>query len=139
MCIRDRDNLTSNIAEKIVALPTDIGMHPENQKPVIADIGRYGPYLKNDGKNQKVSLPDDILNLTLDRAVEILAFKGKQNSVLRELGEHDGNTVVVKDGRYGIYITNGKVNVTLPKDIDYTSLDLATAIDSIKNKKSKKK
>ena len=133
------DNLTSNIAEKIVALPTDIGMHPENQKPVIADIGRYGPYLKNDGKNQKVSLPDDILNLTLDRAVEILAFKGKQNSVLRELGEHDGNTVVVKDGRYGIYITNGKVNVTLPKDIDYTSLDLATAIDMIKNKKSKKK
>ena len=133
------DNLTPDIAEKIVALPTDIGMHPENQKPVIKDIGRYGPYLKNDGKNQKVSLPDDILNLTLDRAVEILASKGKQNSVLRELGEHDGNVVVVKDGRYGIYITNGKVNVTLPKDIDYTSLDLATAVDLIKNKKSKKK
>ena len=84
-------------------------------------------------------MPDDILNLTLDRAVEILASKGKQNSVLRELGKHDGNMIVVKDGRYGIYITNGKVNVTLPKDIDYTSLDLATAIDSIKNKKSKKK
>jgi len=133
------DNLTPAIAEKIVALPTDIGMHPENQNPVIKDIGRYGPYLKNNGKNQKVSLPDDILNLTLDRAVEILASKGKQNSVLRELGEHDGNVVVVKDGRYGIYITNGKVNVTLPKDIDYTSLDLATAIDSIKNKKSKRK
>ena len=47
--------------------------------------------------------------------------------------------VVVKDGRYGIYITNGKVNVTLPKDIDYTSLALAAAIDLIKNKNSKKK
>ena len=46
---------------------------------------------------------------------------------------------MIKDGRYGIYITNGKVNVTLPKDIDYTSLDLATAVDLIKNKKSKKK
>ena len=133
------DNLTSDIAEKIVALPRDIGIHPDNQKPIITDIGRYGPYLKNDGKNQKVSLPDDILNLSLARAVEILASKGKANSVLRELGEHDGNMVVVKDGRYGIYITNGKVNVTLPKDIDYTSLVLATAIDLIKNKNSKKK
>jgi DNA topoisomerase-1 len=47
--------------------------------------------------------------------------------------------VVVKDGRYGIYITNGKVNVTLPKDMDYTSLELDTALDLIKNKKSKKK
>ena len=61
-------------------------MHPDNQKPIITDIGRYGPYLKNDGKNQKVSLPDDILNLSLARAVEILASKGKANSVLRELG-----------------------------------------------------
>ena len=133
------DSLTPAIATQIIALPTEIGVHPDNQKPIITDIGRYGPYLKNDGKNQKVSLPDDILTLTLDRAVEILASKGKGNAVLRELGEHDGNMVVVKDGRYGIYITNGKVNVTLPKDIDYTSLDLATAIDSIKNKKSKKK
>ena len=133
------ENLSPEIAQKIIALPTEIGLHPENKKPVIKDIGRYGPYLKNDGKNQKVSLPDDLLNLTLERAVEILASKGKANSILKEIGEHDGGKIVVKDGRYGIYITNGKVNVTLPKDIDYTSLTLEVAIDLINKKLAKKK
>ena len=133
------ENLNPEIAQKIIALPTEIGLHPENKKPVIKDIGRYGPYLKNDGKNQKVSLPDDLLNLTLERAVEILASKGKANSILKEIGEHDGGKIVVKDGRYGIYITNGKVNVTLPKDIDYTSLTLEVAIDLINKKLAKKK
>ena len=85
------------------------------------------------------TLPDDILNLTLERAVEILASKGKANSVLREIGEHDGKQIIVKDGRYGIYITNGKVNVTLPKDVDYTSLTLEDAIDLINKKLAKKK
>ncbi len=133
------DNLTPAIATQIIALPTEIGVHPNNKSPIIKDIGRYGPYIKNDGKNKKVSLPDDILTLTLDRAVEIFASKGNQNSVLREIGKHDDMDIVVKDGRYGIYITNGKVNVTIPKDTDYTSLDLATAIDLIKKKKEKKK
>ena len=133
------ENLNPEIAQKIIALPTEIGLHPENKKPVIKDIGRYGPYLKNDGKNQKVSLPDDLLNLTLERAVEILASKGKANSILKEIGEHDGRKIVVKDGRYGIYITNGKVNVTLPKDMDYTSLTLEVAIDLINKKLAKKK
>ena len=133
------ENLNPEIAQKIIALPTEIGLHPENKKPVIKDIGRYGPYLKNDGKNQKVSLPDDLLNLTLERAVEILASKGKANSILKEIGEHDGRKIVVKDGRYGIYITNGKVNVTLPRDMDYTSLTLEVAIDLINKKLAKKK
>ena len=47
--------------------------------------------------------------------------------------------IVVKDGRYGIYVTNGKVNVTLPKDLDYNTLDLNTALDLISKKKPKKK
>ena len=84
-------------------------------------------------------MPDDLLNLTLERAVEILASKGKANSILKEIGEHDGRKIVVKDGRYGIYITNGKVNVTLPKDMDYTSLTLEVAIDLINKKLAKKK
>ena len=47
--------------------------------------------------------------------------------------------ILVKQGRYGIYVTNGKVNVTLPKDKDYNILDLETALDMIKNKKPKKR
>ncbi len=133
------DTLTSDIAEQVIAMPAEIGIHPENNKPIIKDIGRYGPYLKNDGKNKKVSLPDDILNITVERAVEIFASSGNHNSVLRELGKYDDKEIIIKDGRYGIYITNGKINVTIPKDIDYTSLELSQAIDMINKKKAKKK
>ena len=70
---------------------------------------------------------------------ENFATTGKQNSVIKELGEHNGNQLVIKDGRYGIYITDGKVNATLPKDLDYKSVDLKQAIELINNKKAKKK
>ena len=59
--------------------------------------------------------------------------------MIKELGEHNGNQLVIKDGRYGIYITDGKVNATLPKDLDYKSVDLKQAIELINNKKAKKK
>ena len=135
----NEDNINADIAEQIISLPLEIGIHPENNKPIIKDIGRYGPYLKNNGKNKKVSVPDDILTITVERAVEIFATTGKQNSVIKELGEHNGNQLVIKDGRYGIYITDGKVNATLPKDLDYKSVDLKQAIELINNKKVKKK
>jgi len=133
------ENLTPTIAEQIIALPTEIGVFPDNQLPITKDIGRYGPYLKNGDKNRKISLPDDILNITLDRAIELFASDDKQNTVLKDFGTHDGMHIVVKDGRYGIYITNGKVNVTLPKNTEHTSLDVDTALDLINKKKLKKK
>ena len=60
-------------------------------------------------------------------------------ATLKDLGKHEDMNILVKQGRYGIYVTNGKVNVTLPKDKDYNTLDLNTALTLIKNKKPKKK
>ena len=82
---------------------------------------------------------DNILNLSEKRAAELLATKQSNTQVLKELGEHDKLNILVKNGRYGIYVTNGKVNVTLPKDLNYENLDLATAVDMISKKKKKKK
>ncbi len=68
-----------------------------------------------------------------------LVSKGT-GGVLKEIGpDKDGNQIVVKDGRYGVYITNGKVNVTVPKESDYDDLTLEEAIELIKNKKPKKR
>ena len=106
---------------------------------IIKDIGRYGPYLKCGGKNCTIPKSDDVLQITTERAIELLGQSKKESSILKTLGEHENNTIVVKDGRYGTYVTNGKVNVTLPKDIDYNELNLNTAINMIKNKKPKKK
>ena len=111
-----------------------------NENEVIkSDIGRYGPYLKCGKNNRKISAPDDVLSITLERAIELFATDPKQGGVLKNLGQSDDLDIVVKDGRYGIYVTNGKVNVTLPKDIDYNTLELSTALELIKNKKPKKR
>jgi len=135
----NESNITESIAEDVINMPYEIGKHPETNEPIIKDIGRYGPYIKCGSKNRKVSEPDNILNLSLDRAAELINQDVSATAVLKELGEHDGKKIIVKNGRYGIYVTNGKVNVTLPKDNDYNTLNLDTAVNMIKNKKPKKK
>ena len=67
----------------------------------------------------------------------IKAYNNRGN-LYDDLGKHEDLNILVKNGRYGIYVTNGKVNVTLPKDIDYNNLDIKTASEMIKNKKKKK-
>jgi len=133
------ENITEEIAAKIIEMPKEIGINPKNNEKIIKDIGRYGPYLKCGGENCTITKTDDVLNITVERAIELLNQSKKESSVLRTLGNFENHTIVVKDGRYGIYITNGKVNVTLPKDIDYNKLKLDDAINMIKNKKPKKK
>ena len=132
-------DITSEMAAAIVAMPCKIGTNPKSDDPIIKDIGRYGPYIKCGSQNRSISAPLDILNITLEQAVDLLEQDKKGPSVLKDLGEEEGQKIVIKNGRYGIYVTNGKVNVTLPKDQDYNTLDLNTALTLIKNKKPKKK
>ena len=135
----NEDSLTSDIAQQVMLLPMEIGIDTKSNEPILKDIGRYGPYLKCGKNNRKISAPDDILTITLERAIELFASDPKQGGILKTLGQSDDLDIVVKDGRYGIYVTNGKVNVTLPKDIDYNTLELSTALEMIKNKKPKKR
>ena len=132
-------NLTEDIAKEIVSMPREIGIDKDNKKPIIKDIGRYGPYIKCGSTSRKVEGKDNILNITEERAIELLLTKQSNTQVLREIGEHNELNIVVKNGRYGIYVTNGKVNVTLPKDLNYEDLNLETAVDMISKKKKKKK
>ena len=133
------ENLTSDIAQQVILLPQEIGIDPKSKEPIVKDIGRYGPYLKCGKNNRKISPPDDILDISLERAIELFSIDPKQGSILKNLGQNDNLDILVKDGRYGIYVTNGKVNVTLPKDMDYNKLELSTALEMIKNKKTKKR
>ena len=133
------ENITGDIAVKIIAMPSKIGIDTNSNEPIIKDIGRYGPYIKCGSKNSKITAPDNILDITLDKAIELLEKGSSGPSILKDLGKHDGNKIVIKNGRYGMYVTNGKVNVTLPKNDDYNNLDLNTAIDMIKNKKTTKR
>jgi DNA topoisomerase-1 len=135
------EEVTADIALGIIALPKELGKHPENGDIVKSDIGRYGPYIRCGKTTRSVIVPDSILDLSLDRAVEILATEGKKSGtqVLKELGI-DPKTqlaIEIKDGRYGAYVTDGKINVTLPKGSDINGLTLETAIQLIADKKAK--
>ncbi|MFO1137679.1 MAG: type I DNA topoisomerase [Paracoccus sp. (in: a-proteobacteria)] len=127
----------------LLALPRQIGLHPEDGVPVEAGIGRYGPYVKHAAKY--VNLPDveEVFTIGMNRAVEVLASKqmrGRAAAVapMAELGEHpDGGPVQVMSGRYGPYVKWGKVNATLPRDVEPAALTMEQALELIAAKAAK--
>jgi DNA topoisomerase-1 len=131
-----------DLALRLLELPRTLGQHPETGKVVKAAVGRFGPYVSHDGVFASVKAPDNVLEIELDRALELLAQKkkGSTKSVLKELGEHpDGGPIQVLDGRYGPYVKYKRTNATLPKDVDPASVTLEMALQLIEEKKAKKK
>ena len=126
------DEIDEDMAIKIMSLPIIIGKNAENGYDVQVDIGKFGPYIRS-GKNTK-SIPagEDLFNLSLEKALEIL--KSKQ-AFGRMLGKDaDSNKdIELKRGRYGFYITDGKINVSMKNGED-TTITLEEAVKKIKNK-----
>src|SRR5690606_26764543 len=117
-------------ALKLLALPREIGPHPDTGEMIYAGLGRFGPYLKH-GKVYRNIAQDELLTIGLNRAVALLAEarpsrgRGKPEP-LRELGPHPetGEPVQVFNGRYGPYVAHRKVYATLPKDTKPEELTL---------------
>ena len=135
------EEVTPNIALGIIGLPKDLGKHPESGDIIKSDIGRYGPYIRSGKTTRSVIPPDNILDLSLERAVEILAAEGKKSGqrVIKELGidPETQSAIEIKDGRYGVYVTNGKINATLPKATPPEDITLEAALQLIAEKKAK--
>ena len=135
------DEVTPDIALNLIALPKDLGKHPESGDVVKSDIGRYGPYIRCGKTTRSVTAPDSILDLSIERAVEILATEKSKSGtrVIKELGV-DPKTqaaIEIKDGRYGAYVTDGKINATLPKSTLSDDVTLDIALQLIADKKAK--
>jgi len=126
-------------ALKLLALPRELGAHPETGKKVIVNIGRFGPYIGHDGKFKSIPRSDSIFDISLDRAVELLAQARDGNTVLRTLGDHpdDKASVEICSGRYGPYARHGKVNATLPKGVSPDEITLEEALELIAAKAAK--
>tara|TARA_B100000945_G_scaffold318878_1_gene324726 strand:+ start:659 stop:3160 length:2502 start_codon:yes stop_codon:yes gene_type:complete len=137
----DINEITPKLAIAIINLPAEIGIHPEQGQMITADIGRYGPYIRCGKNTASVVDADNILNLNIDRAIEILSTKTSKSGprVIKELGLDPASnaTIEIKDGRYGKYVTNGKINVTLPKANTVDDITLEEALKLIANKKAK--
>jgi DNA topoisomerase-1 len=126
-------------ALRLLRLPRDVGVHPEDGAPILAGIGRYGPYVQHQKTYANLANADEVFEVGLNRAVTLLAEKreGKggrgrsgSSAPLKELGTHPktGKPVVVMAGRYGPYVKHEDVNATLPKGADPQTLTLNEAV-----------
>ncbi len=109
-------------ALELFKLPRELGATPEGE-PVLVNIGRFGPYVKYGPKYASMPKDDDPYTVDLARALELVAAK-KEADANRIIREFD-NGIQVLNGRYGPYITDGKKNAKIPKDVEPRSLNLA--------------
>ena len=112
----------------LLSLPRDIGLHPQTSDIIQAGLGRYGPYLKYQGKFTSLKDGDDVLSVGINRAVDLLAEAAKTAG--RVLGEHpDGGEVHLKRGRFGPYFEHNKLRAPMPKTLDMESVTLSEALE----------
>ena len=132
------------LALRLLALPREVGTHPESAKPILAGLGRYGPYLLHDGKYTKLGSTADVLEMGMNAAVTTIAEGaargGRPAKVAgKELGPHPESEKMIKllDGRFGPYVSDGTTHATLPKSADKEAMTLEEAIALIDAKIAK--
>ncbi len=138
------DTITIDDALRLLSLPRVVGTDPESGEEITAQNGRYGPYLKK-GTDSR-SLPDEesMFTVTLDEALELYKQpkrgRGQRAATppLRELGDdpNSGKPIVVKDGRFGAYVTDGETNRTLPRDVTPESITPEQAVELLAEKRA---
>lgn len=127
------------MALKLLSLPRILGKHPETGEDVKADYGRFGPYVTaGKGKNGTIPPTMSPLTIELNEALELIKNRNAGPQALRTLGDHPttGESLVIKSGRYGPYITDGKVNASLPRDTDHETMTLDDGVALIDKKRA---
>ncbi len=143
--------VTLEMAVGLLLLPRKLGQHPDTGASIKAGQGRFGPYIVHDqGKEgrdyRSLKGDDDVLTVTLERALELLAQpkagRGRKKvDPLKELGAHpdDQEPVAVFNGPYGLYVKHGKVNASVPEGVEVDAVTLEQALSWINAKSSTKK
>jgi DNA topoisomerase-1 len=131
------ESVTVEDALRLLTQPRTIGRHPEDGEPVTAQNGRYGPYVKWGKESRSLDDEEQIFTVDLEAALALLARPKKGRSrraaaPLKELGQ-DPNTnkpVVLRNGRFGPYVTDGETNASLrvADSIDTITLDRAVEL-----------
>ena len=126
-------------ALNLLSLPRPVAKHPTTGEPILAGIGRYGPYVQHGRTYANLDGEDDVLTIGANRAIDLVVAKeegrgGRRGAASgaspgRVLGDHpDGGPVTVRAGRFGPYVSAGKVNATLPKGTDPEQFTLDEAL-----------
>jgi DNA topoisomerase-1 len=135
----DLKEVDLDLGLKLLALPRTLGKYPDTGEDVKADYGRFGPYVSA-GKGKNGRIPPNLSPLTIElaEALQLIAKKSSGPQELRTLGDHPntGEALILKDGRYGPYITDGKVNASLPRETEPDQLTLEAAVEIINKKRA---
>jgi DNA topoisomerase I len=144
------ESINLDRAKFLCSLPISLGINPENQKDIILNSGRFGPYLKCENKSARIENVEEIFSIGLNRAITLIAEAkpGRMSSsIIKDLGEHpeDKKPVRIMKGQYGPYIKYKSLNATIPEEKDPLELNMEEALILIekrkeydKTKKSKK-
>ncbi len=144
----DIENVDLEKAKYLCALPRVIGKHPDLEKDITINVGRFGPYLKCDNKSARLESIEELFNIGLNRAITLIseAKPGRiSSSMIKDLGEHpeDKKPVRIMKGQYGPYIKYKSLNATIPEEKDPVELTMEEALILIEKRKeydrSKKK
>jgi len=132
---------------RLLRLPREVGLHPEDNQPISAGIGRFGPFVLHNGTYANLPNVDEVFEVGLNRAVALLAEKragggrpGRgEAAALKDLGAHpkDGAAVKVLAGRYGPYIKHGSTNANIPKGKDPQEITLEEAVALLAEREAK--
>ncbi|HKP79862.1 MAG TPA: topoisomerase C-terminal repeat-containing protein, partial [Phenylobacterium sp.] len=130
---------------RLLRLPREVGKHPEDGKPILAGIGRFGPFVLHEGTYANLPTADEVFEVGVNRAVDLIATKragrrgGAEAAALKDLGAHpvDGQPIRVLSGRYGPYIKHGSTNANVPRGADPLSVTLEQAVALIAEREAK--
>ena len=138
------DSVTLDDALRLLTLPRVVGVDPADGAEITAQNGRYGPYLKKGTDSRSLENEPQLFSVTLDEALAIYAQpkqRGRRAAAppLRELGDDpiSGKPIMVKDGRFGAYVTDGETNATLRKADAVESVTLDRASELLAEKRAK--
>jgi DNA topoisomerase-1 len=141
----DLQTVTLDDALKLLSLPRVVGVDPDSSEEITAQNGRYGPYLKRGSDSRSLATEDQIFEITLEEALKIYAEpkrRGRQGVAappLRELGNDpaSGKPMVIKDGRFGPYVTDGETNASLRKGDDVLSITDERAAELLADRRAR--
>jgi DNA topoisomerase-1 len=129
-------SVTLDEALRLLSLPRELGMHPDDGQPIVTNFGRFGPYVKHGDEFRSLASEEDVFTISFDAALELLRApkqsrrrQAAPKKVLRELGGPDGQVLKVMAGRYGPYVTDGSTNASLPRGTSPDALTQEQAVE----------
>ncbi len=140
----DKSDVDLELAVKLLNLPREVGIHPEDGKKITSNFGRFGPYVYHDGIYASLPSPEDVFEIGLNHAVTLIAEKkakgpGRRGAQqLKDLGAApDGKPIKVLKGKFGPYVSDGETNATLPEGTEPDSVTMEQALALIAERAAK--